>query len=466
MKTSSRLLRTVELTVLMVLCAIPLASAKARLGSPHGASGLFPVSQAEVRKHISRARHQVLAAQDVSTFQTNVQSLVTYLAQAPTTNPNQQALVNDLQTQLNTMTPDEVSQMASSADVNAFNTAVTTLFSTPPGSPFIPPADPPANLVAPQYGICTPTALGVSPPIPSDAATQRALLITIEVLEALQIVADDLANLTFEVIGEGANIPLVIIAIVVDEIVFALQTTIDQLTFCDINVEASQVTSIWQNSIVIDTDIANLNQGVDASFTAINNQVTSVDTDVDNHISSIAGNTSNQYSQINNELIALGNNFSSQVTGVDLDVDNHIASANVTLNNSLTSLDADVKNTTTTIGTGIANQITKVDTDVLNQAALTGAALGGFQTLDLRVKIELVLAQGLSVESFILPQTNGGYLQTVRSIVADIIAKMQADKMTIGTAVKWLAQGDTASANKQYITAYQDYVAAYQAASK
>src|ERR1700689_4627215 len=132
MKISSRLLRTVELTVLMVLCAIPLASAKARFGSPGISSRLPQISQAEVRKHVSRARHQTLSQDDVSSFQTNVQSLVTYLAQAPTTNPNQQALVNDLQQQLNGLTPDEMSQMASSADVNAFNTAVTTLFSTQP----------------------------------------------------------------------------------------------------------------------------------------------------------------------------------------------------------------------------------------------------------------------------------------------------------------------------------------------
>jgi hypothetical protein len=448
----------------MVLCAIPLASAKARFGPPGSSSRLFQVSQARVQAHVARARKQALAADDVSTFQTNIQSLVTYLGQLPTTNSNQQSTINDLQQQLNTMTPDEMSQMASSADVNAFNTAVSTLLSTPAGSPVLPPTDPPANLVAPQYGICTPTA--GPPQIPSDAGTQRALLITIEVLEALDIVADDLANLDIEVIGEGVNIPLVIIAIVADEIVNALQIVIDQLSFCDGNVAASQVTSTWQNSIVIDTDLANLNQGVDSSFSAINNQVTTVDTDVVNHIASIAGNTSNQYTQINNELIALGSNFANQVTGVDLDVDNHITSADIALNNGLTSLDADVKNTTTSIGTSIANEITKVDTDVLNQAPLTGTALSGFQTLDLRVKIELVLAQGLNVESFILPNTSGGYLQTVRAIVADIISKMQTDKMTIGTATKWLAQGDTASANKQYITAYQDYVSAYQAASK
>ena len=116
-----------------------------------------------------------------------------------------------------------------------------------------------------------------------------------------------------------------------------------------------------------------------------------------------------------------------------------------------------------------ANQIAQVDNDVLNQAALTQAAItgtAGLQTLDTRLQIELAMAQGLNVESFILPNTSGGYLQTVRSIASSIINLMQTDKQTIGTATKWLAQGDTALANRQYITAYQDYVAAYQAASK
>ncbi len=465
MKTSSRLLRTAELTILMVLCAIPLASAKARFGSA-GISSRFQISQARVQAHVARARTQPLSADDVSNFQTNLQNLVTWMANAPTTNPTQQALINDAQQQVNGLTPDEMNQLAGYTDVGAFNTAVTTLFSNQPGNPLQPPTDPPSSLSPPQYGTCQPTPTGVVPSMPSDPGTIRGLLIAIEVLQAVQIVADDFGNLTEEVIGEGANIALVIIEIVIDEIVAALQDVSAGLTFCDINIEASQVTSTWQNSIVIDTDIANLNQGVDGGFNAINNQVTSVDTDVDNHIASIAGNTSSQYSQINNELTGFSTNFGSQITGVDVDVDNHVAASSVSLTNSLTSLDTDVKNASTSIGTGIGNQITQVDNDVLNQAAQTNSAIGGLQTLDVRIKIELALAQGLSIESFILPNTSGGYLQTVRSIVASIISGMQATKQTIGTASKWLAQGDTASANKQYITAYQDYVAAYQAASK
>lgn len=469
MKTYSRLLRTVELTLLMFLCAIPLASAQSRFVLPGVRSKFFQISDARVQAHIARARRQQLSPQDVSTFQSNLQSLVTYIGQVPTIIPTQQqSAVNDVQNQINSMTPDEMSQMAASADTVAFNTAVTGLFSNTPGTPILPSTDPPSDLVVPQYpSFCTPT---MGPPqIPSDPGTMRDLLIVTEVLTALQIVADDLSNLDIEIVGEGANIALVIIATVIDEVVLVLQDISAGFTFCDPDIEAAQVTSNWQNTIVIDTDIANLNFGVDGSFSQIANQVTSIDTDVDSHISSIAGTTSSQYSEINNELVALSSNFSNQVTGLDLDVDNHIASANITLNNSLANLDSDVKSTTTTLGTAIANQIAQVDNDVLNQAALTQAAItgtAGLQTLDTRLQIELAMAQGLNVESFILPNTSGGYLQTVRSIASSIINLMQTDKQTIGTATKWLAQGDTALTNKQYITAYQDYVAAYQAASK
>jgi hypothetical protein len=73
-------------------------------------------------------------------------------------------------------------------------------------------------------------------------------------------------------------------------------------------------------------------------------------------------------------------------------------------------VDSDVKNTTTAIDSDIDNNLSHLNSDVLNQAT----------------------------------QVN----------------------RTIGTATKWLAQGDTAFAAKQYDTAYQDYAAAYQAAVK
>src|SRR5579863_2009696 len=55
----------------------------------------------QVRQHILRAKAQTLTAADVATFGSNLQSLVNWLANAPTNNPLQSSQVNDLQTQIN-----------------------------------------------------------------------------------------------------------------------------------------------------------------------------------------------------------------------------------------------------------------------------------------------------------------------------------------------------------------------------
>jgi hypothetical protein len=290
------------------------------------------------------------------------------------------------------------------------------------------------------------------------------LLITLEVLQAVQIVADENLNLFVSILGEANNLPDVIVAIVVDLIVFAIQTTSDELQFCDPYTEAAEIYASWQNSIVIDTDIANLQLDAGNQFTLLENQLTTINDDIDNHISSIAGNTNNQYIQINNGLTAITTNFSNQVTGVDLDIDNHISSLSVALGNTITSVDADVKNTTTSLSTTINNQLIKLDTDVLNQAGLTDTAITAFQTLDVSLDIQRALAAGLSVGLFELPSSQGGYIQTLRAIVANAISSMTAAGQNVGTAAKSLAQGDAALAANQYKTAYQDYVVAYQAA--
>ncbi|MFZ3262434.1 MAG: hypothetical protein WA172_00400 [Terriglobales bacterium] len=456
-------LPALAIAALSALCILPSASAQTRAAFPYIPSSSLRGSDAQIRAHIARAKGQVLTADDVSTFQTNLTSLVNFLVQSPTGNPNQQALINDLQTQINGMDSTEITGLANYTDVNAFNSAVTILTTTVPQPKTLPPSDPPANLVPPPYGYCQETPAGVLPSIPSDTPTDRALLITLEVLEAVQIVADENLNLFISILGEDNNLPDVIIAIVVDLIVFAIQTTSDELQFCDPYTEAAEVYAGWQNSIVIDTDIANLALDAGNQFTLLENQLTTINDDIDTHISSIAGNTNNQYIQINNEITALSNNFSSQATSVDLDIDNHIATVSIALANSIASVDADVKNATTSLSTSISNELTKLDTDVLNQAAQTNSGITAFQTLDVSLDIQHALSSGLSVGLFELPSSQGGYIQTLRAIVANAISSMTAAGQSVGTAAKSLAQGDTALAGNQYKTAYQDYLAAYQA---
>lgn len=465
MRTATRVLFALSLSA-CALFAVSIASAQVRL--PSGRGSLNPVTRLhnlanpQVRQHMAAATAQDLSATDLSTFQTNLQNLVNWLAQTPVKNPNQAAVINDLQTQIAGLTPDQVSTLASDTDVAAFSTAVATVLTTQPGPPTVPPTDPPADLSPPQYGICAPTA--GPPPIPSDPGTERALLITLEVLQGLQIVADDFANLNIDILGEGTNAALVTIAIVADEIVFALQTTKDQLEFCDINVEASQVTSNWQNTIVIDTDIATLGANVINSFVSIDNQLTAMNTDIDNHLATIAFTNTNQYTQINNQLTAFSTNLSNQITAVDVDINAHTAALDVDVNNSLSAVDADVKNTTTAVDTAVDAGLAHLDGDVQNRATQVDTEINTYQTLDLRLKIEHVLSQGENVESFQIPLADGGYLETVRAIVSDVISKLLAVSQSVGGATKYMALGDSALAAKQFKTAYANYEAAYQTA--
>ncbi len=188
-------LPALAIAVLSALCLLPSASAQTRAAFPFiPSSGSLRGTDAQVRAHIARAKGQVLTADDVNNFQASLTSLVNFIAQSPTNNPNQQALVNDLQTQINGMDSTEMTGLANYTDVNAFNNAVTILTTTVPQPKTLPPSDPPANLVPPPYGYCQETPAGVLPSIPSDTPTDKALLITLEVLEAIQIVADENLN--------------------------------------------------------------------------------------------------------------------------------------------------------------------------------------------------------------------------------------------------------------------------------
>jgi hypothetical protein len=463
---SSRQMLTVAIAVPLALCAI--RPAKAQTPSSRSPQG-FPLqyhdtSDAQVQQHVIRAQAQALSAVDVATFQANLQSLVNWLSQTATKNPNQQAQISDLQTQINNLTSDQMTQLANSFDAAAFNTAVTIITSTQPATPTLPSTDPPANLFPVVYGPCAPTA--GPPAIPSDPGTIHALLIAIEVAKGADVVAGDACSSFIDILGEGTNLPGCIVKLIADLILFGLQTAHDQMVFCDSNDLFTWVDANWQNTIVIDTDIANLAGNTTNSFTQVLNQLTTVNTDVDNHISSIAGNTTAQFTQVNNQLTAVSTSLSKQTTAVDVDVDSHIAAIDVDLNNHLTNVDADVKNTTTAIDTDIGNHLNQVDTDVLKRDTQIDTEIGTLQTLALRLKIEHVLAAALTLELFEVPQAQGGYLETVRAIVSDIISKLLAAGQTVGTATKWLALGDAALAAKQYKTAYQDYSAAYQTAVK
>jgi hypothetical protein len=129
--------------------------------------------------------------------------------------------------------------------------------------------------------------------------------------------------------------------------------------------------------------------------------------------------------------------------------------------NAVQTIVTAVQTTVNTIQT-IANQInTKVTT--------IGTTINANAALDLRLQIESDLSDSLTsspIALFELPASQGGYIELARSIVAELITKMQATGQNILNAPKHLATGDALLAAKKYKQAYQEYASGYRDLSR
>jgi hypothetical protein len=379
-----------------------------------------------------------LSTSDLQTFQTNVNSLVSWLQGAAVT-PTQQSMVAQLQNVLSTMSSDEMTQLASSIDVNSFNTAVTNLLNTTPAPRILPPSDPPANLSPPDYMGCFPGGapsylLGT---VPSDPTTIYVLEQLTFILQFAQITADDLCSSLIVALGEGTNLPACIVAIAADLLKATSDFTKQTLMFCDSNVSSAQTQSAWQNTIVIDTDLQ-----------------------------TVGNNLTNQLSQTNNLMNQISANLTNNSNATDVDLSNRLAGIDTDLANRISIVDADVINKSTAVDTDLNNHLNSVDNDILTRDTQIDNEVSTFQTLEVRMEIESNLAAGHTIGLFEVPSADGGYLETVRSIVNDTIGKLTAAGQTINGATKYLALGDTAYSSKQYKAAFADYLTAYTTAVK
>ncbi len=155
----------------------------------------------------------------------------------------------------------------------------------------------------------------------------------------------------------------------------------------------------------------------------------------------------------------------SRLGHIHTDLENSVANDNTNktaiIDNDNTNKTAIVNNdntNTTTILTAIANSQTAINNN-------TNAGKNELRDLILRTQIEANLADeggNHFVGLYITPSANGGYLELVRSIVVDTIAKL-AGKHT-ADANKWLAQGDAQKAAGNFKEAYEAYRKAYLAA--
>ena len=373
---------------------------------------------------------------DVQTFSTSVQNLIGFLQSTAANDPNQQALVNDLQSKFNSLTGDQLTQLASAYDISAFSSAITNVVGAQPSNRVQPSTDPPANLFVANFSICTlleGQSLGPLQ-VPSDPAIVKPIEVAIQVAQVAKDIGDRLCDLIVVALG-GTNAPGCIVAEVTDLILDGLQKAKEILTFCDGPVKTAEIEATWRNTIAVDTDIANMNSSVMNQITALANQLTQVDSDILNHTSST--NT----------------NMNASVQAVDVDLNNHVSNVDIDLNNHITGIDTDLN-----------THLIQVDGDVANGTTQLTNGINTFQALDLRMRIEQALSAGQIIGLFEVPTVQGGYLDLVRSIVVQTINAVLASGGTVGTASKNLTAGDNAKAAGQFKSAYSDYASAYQAA--
>jgi hypothetical protein len=108
---------------------------------------------------------------------------------------------------------------------------------------------------------------------------------------------------------------------------------------------------------------------------------------------------------------------------------------------------------------GLANTIdVRLDTILGNTADL--------ESLTLRMSIERALADPSHqpVGLFALPQAQGGELETVRDIVIDTIARLQAAGQGTGNAASLVATANASLAAGDFVGAYVNFAQAYQSA--
>src|SRR5262249_48656775 len=104
--------------------------------------------------------------------------------------------------------------------------------------------------------------------------------------------------------------------------------------------------------------------------------------------------------------------------------------------------------------TVLVNKLNQISTAISDQA-----------TLNLRLRIESDMSDSLTsapIALFELPASKGGYLEVARSILADLITKMQALNQPILNAPKHLQTGDALKAAGKYKAAYQEWASGYR----
>jgi hypothetical protein len=183
--------------------------------------------------------------------------------------------------------------------------------------------------------------------------------------------------------------------------------------------------------------------GVQAALTAIHTDTTYI-TNKLTSISNTVGTTQ-----------GTANTIKATAMGLQVRTDDLLLSIGTGTDSAPTGTTADSAN-------GLANAINGKEDTIINN-------IGAFQTQAVRLSIERNMAQysqAGSVILFELPASRGGYLETARDIVTDVVSKLQANGQSLTSGVQlYLSQGNSRFAAGDYAGAYNRYALAYQLAT-
>jgi hypothetical protein len=143
-------------------------------------------------------------------------------------------------------------------------------------------------------------------------------------------------------------------------------------------------------------------------------------------------------------------------------VDAAVTALNTTLDDITNRVD-EVKSDLQTLQTRV-DILQNTEVSILKKSDTEISNLSSFQDLQLRIKIEQNLALNgnvLPLGIFQLPARFGGYLELVKSIVTDTLAKAAANGNPSAQALTYLNAANAAFAAGQYKSAYTLYAKAY-----
>jgi hypothetical protein len=180
--------------------------------------------------------------------------------------------------------------------------------------------------------------------------------------------------------------------------------------------------------------------------------------------------------QVDANFNRLGHIHDDLAAGITTIVDNSNANTSTIVNNdnanTSTIVTNDNANTSTIVTNDNANKTQIINNDNANLVTIVNNANANkneLRDLILRTQIEADLAteaNAVTVALFALPTAQGGYLDLVKTIVTETIARIQAAGGSVSNAQSFLNDANAAKAAGDFKGAYSLYRKAYKAAGK